>query len=373
MKIFISGTSFDPSYGGPAVSVSRLATALAVKGVEVILWAPDGSATSSPLVRTVPGLTPRSGTLKKAMDDLLPSLDLIHDNGVWLPHNHAIAGYANRYGLPRVVTLRGMLEPWAFAYRPLKKKVAWALYQRRDLETATVLHATADSEALSARGLSLSNRIEVIPNGVDLPATCSETGLYDKLRTSSLSRALFLGRIHPKKGIPLLLDAWARVRPAGWELLVVGPAENGHDEEIRQQSLRLGIGNDVTIRGPLYGAEKESLYHSANLFILPTYSENFGISVAEALAHEIPVLTTTGAPWSLLETERCGWWVPPTPEGIVSGLNSAVSMSLVELREMGLRGRIIMKERFAWDTIAEAAIAQIYLPIISSSKRRLSV
>ena len=152
--------------------------------------------------------------------------------------------------------------------------------------------------------------------------------------------------------------------------MIAGPAENGHEKEIRQQSLRLGIGNDVTICGPVYDAEKHALYGSADLFILPTYSENFGLSIAEALSHELPVLTTTGAPWGLLETERCGWWVPPTPEGIVQGLSLAVSTSPLDLREMGRRGRMVMKERFAWGAVAEAVVEQIYLPIVSSSARR---
>lgn len=168
----------------------------------------------------------------------------------------------------------------------------------------------------------------------------------------------------------MLLDAWARVRPAEWDLMIVGPAENRHDEEIRLQSLRLGIANDVTISGPLYGPEKTALYHSADLFILPTYSENFGISVAEALAHELPVLTTIGAPWSLLEREGCGWWVPATPEGLFNGLSSAISTSRANLQEMGRRGRHSMQEQFAWTAVAEAILEQMYLPIVSSNARR---
>lgn len=364
MKVFLVGTSFESAYGGPAVSVSRLAAHLAAGGVDVVLWAPDGSATTSPLINDKPRLDRRSGPLKRVLAETIGSVDIIHDNGVWRRHNHELAHTARQLRLPRVVTLRGMLEPWALAYRALKKKLAWTLYQRRDLNSAAVLHATAETEAENAERLGLKPPIVVVPNGVDLPDIRQEVEIH---RPSSRSRrrALFLGRLHPKKGIPMLLDAWARLRPQDWELIIAGPAEKGHNVEIAKQAEQLGIASDVTISGPVYGVEKNTLYHSAELFILPTYSENFGMSVAEALAHEVPVLTTTGAPWGLVESERCGWWVPPTIEGVLQGLVAATATDQIELRAMGQRGRDLMQEKFAWDRIAQAVHDEIYSPLVN--------
>lgn len=364
MKVFLAGASFETAYGGPAVSISRLAAHLAARGVDVVLWAPDGSATTSPLIDDEPRLDRRSGPLKRVLAETIGSVDIIHDNGVWRRHNHALAYTARQFRLPRVVTLRGMLEPWALAYRPLKKKLAWTLYQRRDLGSAAVLHATAESEAHNAGRLGLKSHIVVVPNGVDLPAVRRNVIIPHSV-SHSRRRALFLGRLHPKKGIPMLLDAWARLRPEAWELVIAGPAEEGYDVEIAKKVEQLGIAEDVIIRGPAYGSEKNALYHSAELFILPTYSENFGMSVAEALAHEVPVLTTTGAPWSLIESEHCGWWVPPTLEGVLQGLVAATASHQVQLRAMGQRGRNLMQEKFAWNPIAEAVHDKIYRPLLS--------
>lgn len=367
MKVFLAGTSFEPAYGGPAVSVSRLAAGLAARGVEVVLWAPDGSAASSPLLNDTPGFDRRSGRLAPVLKEMAASLDIIHDNGIWLRHNHAIARAAKRLGVPRVVTLRGMLEPWAFSYRRAKKKVAWTMYQRRDLDLAAVLHATAVAEAENARRHGLKPPIVVVPNGIDIPATRPELNLADG-NSDSRRRAVFVGRIHPIKGLPMLLDAWARTKADRWELVIAGPAENRHDAELRQQAKRLGIEANVTISGPVYGAEKTILYHSADLAVLPSHSESFGVSVAEALAHELPVMATMAAPWSLLRSERCGWWVPATPMGVAEGLASATATPACELRAMGRRGRSAMSDRFTWARVAEAVHEEIYIPFASSAR-----
>ena len=144
MRILLTVTSVKPDYGGPAVSVPSLARALVALGEDVGVWAPDGSAAAEAAVRD--GVIGLAGSLKEATARF-GRADIIHDNGVWLAHNHALAQAADRQGVPRVVTPRGMLEPWAFSYKPLKKRIAFTLYQRRDLERAAVLHATAESEA----------------------------------------------------------------------------------------------------------------------------------------------------------------------------------------------------------------------------------
>jgi glycosyltransferase involved in cell wall biosynthesis len=295
------------------------------------------------------------------MRELRPSLDLVHDNGLWLPHNHAIARAARKFNLPRVLTPRGMLEPWAVRYRRLKKTVAWTLYQRRDINSAAVIHATSAGEADNLRRIGLSNPVVVVPNGIDVPP---QIRVGTEVSGSS-RRALFIGRLHPGKGIPMLLEAWAREQPKNWELIIAGPAEVGHDREIRNAIERLGLDDSVRLIGPVYGARKISLYKSAHLSILPTHSENFGISVAEALAHEVPVLTTTGAPWRLLEDENCGWWVRADVSGLQEGLRVATSTPTSQLRQMGRRGRSVMKARFAWNQVAKDVRDHLYRPLMN--------
>ncbi len=276
---------------------------------------------------------------------------VVHDHGLWLASNRASAAAATRGGLPRVVSTRGMLEPWARRHHRWRKSAAWHGFQRRHLQRASVLHATADAEADALREIGLSSPIAVIPNGVALPdATAPHSG--------GRRRTLFLSRVHPKKGLPLLLDAWAEVKPEGWELVIAGPDEGGHRAELETQVTRLGL-DGVEFSGAVPDDEKWALYRSADLFVLPTYSENFGVVVAEALASGLPVLTTTGAPWAEVESHGCGWWVEPTPRPVRDALSDAVSRTDAERRAMGLRGRSLVASRYDWDAIA-AQMLEVY-------------
>ena len=105
--------------------------------------------------------------------------------------------------------------------------------------------------------------------------------------------------------------------------------------------------------GPLFGKKKDQAFRAADLFVLPSYSENFGIVVSEALSYQVPVLTTMGCPWEELETHACGWWVEPTADGIERGLRDAFRRDAAELNSMGARGRKLVEERYQWPSIAE--------------------
>lgn len=349
MKVFLAGASFHPSYGGPAYSVPGLGKALAMLGIEVGLWAADGGATGATTVAAIPNMTPLAGNLAEALGRF-GTPDLIHDNGIWMPHNHQIARTARKRGIPRMVSLRGMLEPWAINHRKWKKKLAWALFQGRDLRTAQLLHATAEIEEINARALGLPGPYCVIANGVALPH--HSTGKRPAPAPRGERTALFVSRVHPKKGLPMLVRAWHRLAPKGWRLVIAGPDEDGHAAEIQSLVDSLCLGDQISLIGPIYGAEKEALFRSADLFVLPTYSENFGIAIAEALAYEVPVLTTRGAPWEVLETHGCGWWVDPTEKAVLSGLDAAIGLSDEARREMGRKGSAMVAERFDWGSIA---------------------
>ena len=211
MKVLLAVKSFLPSYGGPAFSVSRLAVALADAGITVGLWASDMSATKTPLLPTHSRIRPMAGAVAEAIDDF-GGADILHDNGIWLPHNHRLAALAAKRKLTRVVSIRGMLDPWAINHKKLKKKAAWWLYQRRDLCRASYHHATAVAEAENLQNLRLGVPVGVIPNGVDV----ANVDRREQRHAPRINTALFLGRIHPVKGLSLLLEAWARLgRPTG--------------------------------------------------------------------------------------------------------------------------------------------------------------
>jgi glycosyltransferase involved in cell wall biosynthesis len=367
MKILLAGASLLPDYGGPAFSVCRLAAALSDLGVDVGLWASDQSAASTPLLSGFSAVQRLSGSASEAFEHFAGA-SVIHDNGIWLPHNHRLAELARKRRVPRVVSTRGMLQPWALAHKRWKKTVAWRLYQRRDLMRAQLHHATAEPEAQSLQRLKLAVPIRTIPNGVDLPdliprSCCAQ---HEPPGEEKPKIALFLGRIYPVKGLPMLIEAWARVRPEGWKLLIAGPDEAGHRLQVERSVAAADLSETVSFTGPVDERMKPALFSDADLFVLPSHSESYGIAAAEALAHGLPVLTTKGTPWSIVAEHDCGWWVDASVEGLSEGLRRATSRSRETLRAMGMRGRDFVATELGWRGVATQFMS-LYEELLSAS------
>jgi glycosyltransferase involved in cell wall biosynthesis len=247
-----------------------------------------------------------------------------------------------------------MLEPWAIQHKRWKKTVAWRLYQKRDLSSAALHHATSETEAANLRAKELGAPVCVVANGIDLPQR-ADRGADPR---DGIMTAVFLGRIYPVKGLPMLIEAWRRAMPKGWRLVIAGPDEAGHKSEVERAVAGAGLGAVVSFRGPVGGEEKRRLMSEADLFVLPTHSESFGLAIAEALSFGLPVLTTTAAPWPLLEQENCGWRVTPDADSLANGLSHATSLDRSALGEMGMRGRDIMGSRYRWDSVADQFLEQ---------------
>lgn len=343
--------SLAPSVGGPAYTVPGLCRALALEGVQVCLITENDQDdfeqdnTAGVLHYRVSGRRAMINTLREhcAGNDF----NIIHLHGLWLPFNHVAVNFAAGSGYPLVISSRGMLEPWAMGYKKFKKTIAWRLYQKKDLTRANLIHATSSQEAENIMRLGLDNPLTIIPNGVDLPERREKKTGCGKNR-----RALFLSRIHPKKGVLDLVEAWRRLSPESWELVIAGPDEGGHKREVEKLIAQNGVGESVFLVDPVKGEAKWDLYRSSDLFILPTRSENFGVVVAEALACEVPVITTRGAPWEELIDWQCGWWIPSGIEPLVDALTQAVSISDPEREAMGRRGRDLVKRNYSWSKVA---------------------
>lgn len=230
-------------------------------------------------------------------------------------------------------------------FRAWKKQLAWALYQRRDVVGARALHATSEAEAAGFRALGLTQAIITLPNGVELPPA-GERPAPGTTRT-----ALFLSRIHPKKGLVELVEAWSCVRPAGWQLRLVGHDNTGHAPAVEAAIQKFGVADSVRLEPAVEGDAKWAAYRAAELFVLPSYSENFGIVIAEALACGLPVVTTTATPWAALREHRAGWWVECGVEPLVPALREATALATPELRSMGQRGADWVRADFAWERI----------------------
>jgi glycosyltransferase involved in cell wall biosynthesis len=289
--------------------------------------------------------------------------NIMHVHGVWTPPTHAAGVVARRLGIPQVISTHGFLCEWALAYKRWKKRLAWHLYQARDLRRAAALHATAAPEATDLRRLGLRNPIAIVPNGVTLPPPGGRSVNATRGRS-----VLFLSRVHPKKGLLNLVQAWSRLRPAGWRVVVAGPDEDGHQRVVQEAVCAEGLEAAFTFVGEKQGAEKWALFRESDLFVLPSFNENFGLVIAEALACGVPVITTRATPWKELVTHECGWWVELGPEPLAAALREALSASDDARREMGARGQKLVSENYSWRRCAER-IEAVYLWLLGCGAR----
>jgi glycosyltransferase involved in cell wall biosynthesis len=351
MNISFFIESLDLRLGGPSHSIPLLVNHLHQAGVSVSITRASAFSEKNNLLLPSISLYEFKEPQRLSPSTFRP--DIIHANGIWTKYCHQTAIFAHRQNAPFVLAPRGMLETWALQHNAWKKRLAWLLYQKRDLQKVTAFHATASSEAESIRRLGFKQPIAVIPNGVDPLLNPPQRSIK---ASSAPRKALFLSRLHPKKGIPFLLHAWAALKPAHWELLIVGNDESQHQNQLEALTDSLGIRDSVRFPGPVYGEEKDRVFREADLFILPTYSENFGIVVAESLQYGIPVITTTGTPWQELQQYDCGWWVEPTQEGITSALKEALHTPSETLIQMGINGQNLIRQKYLWPDIAKNMI-----------------
>jgi glycosyltransferase involved in cell wall biosynthesis len=295
--------------------------------------------------------------LSDALQHAVRTTDVIHNHGLWLMPNVSAGRAAASGPTPLVISPRGMLAPAALAFSRVKKRVFWALLQGSAIRGAACIHATSEQEYAEIRGFGLANPVAIIPNGIDLP----DLPARPTARPAAERVVLSLGRIHPKKGLGRLIHAWSKVEVGhpGWRLKIVGPPEAGHDNELRALAIGLGL-TRVFVQGPIYGDAKTTAYWDADIFILPTLNENFGLTVAEALAAGTPVISTKGAPWSALESEGCGWWIDHGVEPLAAALARAMALPREALKLMGGKGREWMARDFAWDRVAHEMLG-VYL------------
>lgn len=355
MKLVHVVPHIDQEAAGPSYSVPRLCQSLAACGNEVELTC---IAARGEIAGVVLDLHPQwpilgrfaiSTSLARALRQKSKTVDVVHNHSLWSMVNVA-AGWVVPGGRAKLVTSpRGTLSAYALSRSRWVKRVLWPL-QRRVLARADLLHATSEVELQEIRAKGFTAPVAVVPNGIDLPAmppvqTQADTG------TRTL---LYLSRVHPIKGLDRLLHAWAQLQPhhPKWRLVIAGKGEATHVKEVQALAEKLGVLR-VEFPGPLYGEAKATAYFGADLFVLPTHSENFGMVVAEALAHGCPAVVSRGAPWPGLETEGCGWWVDNSVQTLVATLNTAMQLPPGQLAAMGLRGRAWMERDFGWAAIGQ--------------------
>lgn len=388
MKVCHVTGSVSSLGGGIALALRSLANGQKEQGIDPLVFAPEDRG--EPLGDWPPGLPTtlparRIGPILWGRD-LLGRLetskpDLVHTHGLWGQPSIV----ANRLHAPvpkRVVSPHGMLDAWALQNGRFRKKLAMILFERRFLESVDCLHALCRSEAESIRSLGLRNPVAVIPNGVDLPICV--TGRESKRNCKTL---LFLGRLHPKKGLPNALRAFAELNPGSgrkapsgsWRLVVVGWNQGGHQEELETMCRELGLtfgnvsvekllaagssaengetskGKDlqVVFTGPAFGEEKDRLFQQADAFILPSFSEGLPVAVLEAWSYQLPVLMTGHCNLPEGFAAKAAIPIGTDVPSIAEGMRELFASSPSALGKLGSNGRSLVERQFTWPQVAE--------------------
>ena len=330
-----------------------------------LAWAPLELVAARPVGPAALAFAP---AMAKGLSD---RFDVVHQHGIWQAFSTHVAAWRRRTDGPVMISPRGMLDPWARTNSAWKKRLTGALWERSNLSAATCLHALNASEAAAMRGFGLRNPIVVIPNGTDIPAA----GYVPPPAWWPDGRVLlFVGRLHPKKGIAELIEAWARLSrevpdlAEEWRVVIAGWDDGSHQAGIEAKIRRHGLAERVVMPGPLYGADKDAALRHAEAFILPSHSEGLPMSVLEAWSYGLPVLMTEACNLPEGFAESAAFRIGTAPERLASELAQTLRRAPEALATVGRAGSRLVAERFSWDDIARRH-AEVYTWMAAGAAR----
>lgn len=362
----------DAAYGGVVSSLADLRCAMAAGG----RYRSTLAAFCDPGEETAPGLARdevlrfplsrlewwKSPSARRNFQQAVSAAGIVHIHGLWQLHSTAALTEARRLGRPVVISAHGMLDSWALQKKGYKKKLYLGLGYRRLLAGAACLRALTEDEAGDYRRAGLLNPVVVIPNGVarteegDAPMFYSA---FPALRGARL--LLFLGRLHRKKGLPVLLEAWSMAREAlrDCHLVIAGPDSENHLAELREAVHQRNVAGSVTFAGLLAGGLKSASLAACGGFVLPSYSEGLSMAALEAMGAGCPVVLSPGCHLPEAARQGCGWIVEPKPAELARVLTEWAHSSEAELRSKGEAGRRFVSERYSWSTVARQ-VAEVF-------------
>ena len=367
MKLCHIVPSLEEQHGGPSKSVRAVCTALAEAGSEVVLLATEPNAPeegrhdgTGPLRVSVfrrdspQRICPSTG-LRRALET--SDAAIFHHHSIWLRTLHYVHRAAQRTGAPLVISPRGMMSSWAWAHRGWRKQLSRAFLHPGAFEHATAWHATSAEEEKEIRALGFHQPVCVAPNGVEPPTPAEmekAAAHWRQLCPEIGSRrvALFYSRFHEKKRVLELIDLWIACAPSDWLLLLVGIPQD-YTPEMLEHRAKNASGRARVLA--FSGAGRPPPYAVASLFLLPSHNENFGLVIAEAMAHGVPVVVTDTTPWRAITGEEVGWCVPWA--GYAQALTAATGESAAHLAERGRRARTWVVREFSWEKSAQTLLA----------------
>ncbi len=362
MNIIQIVPSITAESSGPSYSVPALCQGLASVGCDVSLHFLDDvpsqladvpyQVTSYPRRELGFKNLGRSSAMFSGLLEAARTAEIIHNNSLWMMPNVYPSWVVRRLRqgketphIKLVTSPRGTLARWSLAKGKWKKRIFGALFQYPALRLTDMFHATSEKEYEEIREQGYKQPVAIVPIGMDVPEVESRV----KEDAGRVRKVVFFGRLHKVKGVDRLVRAWEEVAQEGWELVIAGP-DCGMLEELKR-IVAEGDVPRVSFAGEINGHAKYEFLAGGDIYVLPSDTENFGVTVAEALASGTPVIASQGTPWQGLEKERCGRWMPIGVEPLAAALKEMMAASDEDRAAMGARGREWIRRDFSWKGI----------------------
>ena len=384
MKVAMLTGSLSRLGGGVSEIVRSLSVALATDGVNVQALGTRDASTQEDLpawgqVPTFPqrfwgpaslGFAPG---LTRALHNANP--DVLHLHGIWMYASLVAARWARQTGRPHIVTPQGMLEPWSMAHHHMQKRLIWSLYEGRHLHQATCINVNTTAELAHVRDLGLTNPVCIVPNGIELPVTSRHAvpPPWADVWNKGERILLFLGRLHPKKGLLELVDAWSKAKQTTannqWRLAIIGWDQDGYASRLCARIEQLGLEGEIRWFGPVFGEMKSAAYLGAHAAILPSFSEGLPMSVLEAWSFGLPVMMSREC--NLENGFAAGAAIevsPAQPEVSIEGLRQLWNMSEEQRLVMGKAGYSLVSSDYTWRQVA-AELKQVYVWMLGRAEK----
>jgi len=327
MKILIGVDNHFQGYGGPFTAISEKLDYLEKSNIKFKLIYESNS----------------KFLFRYNLEEILEDIDIVHIYGLWRPFIFRLFHKAKKLKKKIITSPIGALEPWSLNQKKLKKKIAWHLYQKKMLDNSDYIHATCEEEKNNIRQIGLKNKIIVLPHGI---STKQEKINKNK---NTKKKMIFFSRIHAKKGLLELIEAWKEVKnKKDWILEIYGPVSDENYFNKAFKAIKINnLSNEIKILNPIYKTEeKNKIFENSDCFILPSKSENFGISIGEALSFGLPVLTTTATPWKLINDYNAGFVFDLSKKNLLFYLEKFFSLNDETLKTMSLNAKNLINEKF---------------------------
>jgi glycosyltransferase involved in cell wall biosynthesis len=378
MKIIHVLENIDIKYGGLPMAVLMLVKYLDKLNIEnVIITIKESNNEYHPLIEQYnynikkaklfgPKKVKYSIELKRVLEREITKDTVIHIHSIWTYLSYLSYKKAFKYNIPFIVSTRGMLYEWCLKQSKFVKSIALNFFVKDMLNRANGIHITEVNEASALKQLGITNKnIFCVPDGIEIKHKYDnfDNNILNTIEYNKNKRyIMFLGRIVKNKGLHYLINSYKKLKNKyqNIEVLVVG----GIEDKNYFNSLEKVDG--VKFLGQLDGLQKHTIFSISDLFVLPTYTENFGIAIAEAMSYKLPVITTTGTPWREIKEKDAGWWIELNQKNLDRALEEALNCDKECLKSKGENGYNIIKN-YTWDKQA-IKMKEVYKKILKGYK-----